>query len=65
MASYCESFCSHGGVCALEPGHDGLHDSRYCTWTDDEAIDREAADELLLDHPNGAGVKVLWDVFGM
>ena len=65
MASYCESFCSHGGVCTREPGHDGLHGSRYCTWTDDEALDRDAADEVLNMKPNGRDVTAIWDIIGL
>ena len=42
--TYCISFCSHGGICELDAGHEGLHDSRFCTWTDDEAI-WQAAEE--------------------
>ena len=43
----CDSHCEHGGVCVLDAGHDGLHDSEYCTWTDTEAIPKEDADNLL------------------
>lgn len=55
MSIFCESYCSHGGRCDLEPGHDGLHSSSgYCTWTDAEALTREAADRVLYDKPGGA-----------
>lgn len=43
----CESYCSHGGVCELEAGHEGLHDSRYCKWTDAESIPRAEANAIL------------------
>lgn len=60
---YCKSYCSHGGVCVLEQGHKGKHDSRYCTWTDDEALTRAEADEVLAESgPEGASVVSLWDI---
>jgi hypothetical protein len=43
----CQSYCSHGGRCELDPGHDGLHDSRYCTWTDADALTKADADAVL------------------
>jgi hypothetical protein len=46
MTLPCESYCSHGGICALSHGHDGRHDSVYCTWSDEEAISKEDADVL-------------------
>jgi hypothetical protein len=59
----CSTYCSHGGVCTLSRGHDGLHDSRYCKWSDEEAISREEADEILSNKgSNGALVKTLWDL---
>jgi hypothetical protein len=36
------------------PGHDGAHDSGYCTWADAEALTREAADKVLRRSPAGA-----------
>ena len=47
MSVICDSYCSHGGRCELQPGHDGLHDSRYCTWGEAEALSREQADAVL------------------
>jgi len=55
MAVFCESYCSHGGRCELAPGHAGLHDSSYCTWTDADALTREQADDVLATKPGGAG----------
>lgn len=52
----CESYCTHGGVCELEPGHSGSHDSRYCQWTDDQAVTRAEADAALSTKPGGAEV---------
>lgn len=43
----CKSYCSHGGRCVLDAGHDGLHDSRYCQWADAEALTREQADDVI------------------
>lgn len=60
--SYCDSYCSHGGVCELDPGHEGLHDSRYCQWADAEALTREAADAILATKPGGEGLVALWDL---
>lgn len=61
---HCNSYCSHGGVCELSRGHDGLHDSSYCEWSDEEAISREDADEILSSKgPEGAMLKTLWDIF--
>jgi hypothetical protein len=54
MSVICDSYCSHGGRCVMHPGHGGLHDSRYCTWTDAEALSREQADEVLRGKPDGA-----------
>ena len=45
---YCDSYCEHGGVCELDTGHDGQHDSRYCKWTDAEALDKADADAIFL-----------------
>jgi len=47
MSYFCPSYCSHGGRCVLRPGHDGDHDSQYCTWTDGQALTREQADTVL------------------
>jgi len=43
----CDSYCEHGGVCELELGHEGLHDSRYCQWDDAHALTKAEADEIL------------------
>ena len=59
MASSCWSYCTHGGVCELDAGHEGLHDSRYCTWTDDEAIDEEEADRRLIEKDPIAGPAII------
>lgn len=51
--SMCQSYCSHGGRCELDRGHDGLHDSNYCTWTDAEALTKDAADQILATKRGG------------
>jgi hypothetical protein len=48
MKGNCPACCSHGGVCVLDKGHLGLHDSRYCTWNDSEGLSKEEADALVL-----------------
>jgi hypothetical protein len=53
MALMCTSYCSHGGRCELDPGHDGLHDSNYCTWTDTEGLTKAAADAVLATKDGG------------
>lgn len=59
----CESYCSHGGVCELDPGHEGLHDSSFCQWADAEALTKEAADQKLLDKgPEGEVIVTLFDL---
>lgn len=50
LENECNSFCSHGGCCMLDAGHEGLHDSTYCTWTDDEALTEEEADKVLAEN---------------
>jgi hypothetical protein len=45
----CRSYCEHGGVCILDEGHEGLHDSDYCQWDDEHALTKEAADALLIE----------------
>lgn len=43
----CDSNCEHGGCCALSDGHAGNHDSKYCQWTDAEAIPAVVADAMV------------------
>jgi hypothetical protein len=40
----CGSYCEHGGICILEAGHEGLHDSDYCRWDDAHALTEWEAD---------------------
>lgn len=47
-AGNCPAYCKHGGVCELDEGHRGLHDSRYCTWDDAETVSAAKADAILL-----------------
>lgn len=49
----CQSYCRHGGRCEKFSGHDGLHDSSYCTWTDTEAVTRQRADAVLSQTERG------------
>lgn len=46
--SFCGTYCSHGGVCDIDAPHPGQPHSAsgYCTWNDDESIDKEEADDL-------------------
>lgn len=44
----CGSCCEHGGVCVLLRGHQGDHDSRYCRWTDAEALPKDDADQIFM-----------------
>lgn len=55
----CGSCCPHGGICPMDSGHDGPHDSGYCTWTDDEAISRVEADAILLTSGNPIAAPLL------
>jgi len=43
----CGAYCPRDGVCVLEAGHAGLHDTKYCQWEDAESLSREEADALL------------------
>ena len=45
----CKTYCSHGGSCILKEDHEGLHDSEYCKWTDEESISKELANERILE----------------
>ena len=56
----CDSYCEHGGICILDLGHDGLHDSQYCQW--ENGISRAEADEKLRENGAlGSLVADLWD----
>ena len=61
MKQHCTSYCTHGGSCVLEKDHDGLHDSRYCQWTDEEAISKEEANEIFLLEAKFNGYEPLAD----
>lgn len=49
ITGQCDSYCKHGGVCTLEKGHKGKHNSNYCTWDKKESLTKEEADKLLED----------------
>mgnify|MGYP001570767654 CR=1 FL=1 len=55
----CQSCCQHGGACVLDAGHDGPHDSEYCTWTDVEAMPKEEADALFMQKAEEQGLGLL------
>ncbi len=56
----CDNYCSHGGVCVLDKGHKGEHDSRYCQWSDKESLSKEKADEVLIGkYPEDKGIKAI------
>lgn len=60
---HCLSYCSHGGVCTLDDGHGGKHDSNYCQWTDEEALSYEAAQNVLASRgEQGFLVAMDWDL---
>lgn len=42
----CETYCEHGGICDLEKGHEGLHDTGYCKFA--EGTSKEIADTLFI-----------------
>lgn len=48
LTSHCDHRCGHGGTCVLPLEHNGLHDSRYCQWTDEESIPKEEADLIFM-----------------
>jgi hypothetical protein len=51
----CQHYCSHGGRCTLERGHEGLHDSSgECRWPDAESITRAEADAIMAKTEFGA-----------
>ena len=60
---YCLAYCSHGGTCTREPGHEDLHDSGYCQWADAESLTRDAADAVLRSRgPDGVMIADQWDL---
>ena len=59
----CHSYCKHGGVCTLEPGHEGKHNSTYCDWTDEEALTRDQANDVLALDPAGAAIAMFSALF--
>ena len=56
---HCASYCKHGGVCELEAGHEGLHDSRYCRWADAEAVPQVKADDIFRAGDNSGMAEVI------
>jgi hypothetical protein len=56
MMNLCDSYCTHGGICELNAGHEGQHDSRYCQWTDAEALSKSDADDLFRDKADEFGL---------
>ncbi len=59
MTGLCKSYCEHGGVCELDAGHDGLHDSRYCQWDDDHAVPKQQADDELVTKTGDYGRTII------
>lgn len=43
----CHSYCSHGGYCTLDNGHEGQHDSGYCQWSDEDSLSKPEADDVI------------------
>lgn len=60
---HCLAYCSHGGVCNREDGHEGKHDSDYCQWTDEESISYdEAQSRLAARSEQGQLLAFEWDL---
>ena len=51
----CRSYCKHGGVCILEADHKEKHNSRYCTWTDEEGLTKEKAHKIIIEKNGDLG----------
>lgn len=49
MLGECDVSCKHGGVCRLDVGHKGKHNSDYCTWDNKESISKEDANRILAE----------------
>lgn len=64
MAKPCLTYCSHGGICELDDGHEGLHTTRYCWWTDADSVDHATADEILRQSgsPDAEFIIALWGI---
>jgi hypothetical protein len=62
LTDHCDSYCSHGGVCVLDRGHEGLHDSRFCRWSDAEALTRDAANVVIASQPGGEDFVRTWEL---
>lgn len=56
----CEAYCEHGGVCELDEGHAGPHDTGYCTF--EAGVSKEEADAKLIQE-NGAFGEMLVSVY--
>ncbi len=52
----CGKCCKHGGVCALDRGHEELHDAGGCRYSDEETIGIDEADDILRITANSLGV---------
>lgn len=48
----CETYCEYGGICNLEKGHEGLHDTGYCKFA--KGTPKEVADSLFIQKAGGA-----------
>lgn len=52
---FCNAYCTHGGVCNLDTGHEGLHSaSGYCEWEDRQSISEAEADQKINDKGYGS-----------
>ena len=59
----CNAYCSHGGICVLNAGHEGQHDTKYCQWGDEDSISKQEADSLLRTKPGGDLILLMSDLF--
>lgn len=60
----CQVYCSHGGYCVQNYGHEGQHDSGYCKWDDKDSLSKAEADEVLASKPGGEEVLIFESMFG-
>jgi hypothetical protein len=54
MTEQCGQYCSHGGFCDLDAGHEGLHQAGvFCSWSSVDSLTKEEADEVLAEKEGG------------
>lgn len=60
----CNEYCSHGGICILNAGHSGQHETGYCKWDTADSITKSEADAIMSQTPTGALIVQMSDLFG-